>query len=114
VRIDSAGAFKILPADFSLLSSIDHGLPIDPAGELDGTNVADARGLSIAMSSSTKVAQCLVHNYYACASGHVARPVDASVLNELSKSFQASGYKLRDLVVDTFTHRALCVVAPQL
>jgi len=92
----------------------DHGLPIDASGELDGTNVADARGLSIAMSSSTKVAQCLVHNYYAYASGHVARPVDASVLNELSTSFQASGYKLRDLVVDTFTHRALSVVAPQL
>jgi len=91
----------------------DHGLPIDPSGELNGTNVADARGLAIAMSSSPAIAQCLVRNYYAYASGHVARPVDASVLNELSASFQASGYKLRDLVVDTFTHTALSTVAPQ-
>jgi hypothetical protein len=91
----------------------DHGLPIDPSGDLDGTNVADARALGIAMSSSTKIAQCLVRNYYAYASGHVARPVDASVLNELAASFQASGFKLRDLVVDTITHAAFSTVAPQ-
>jgi len=91
----------------------DHGLPIDPSGELDGTAVADARALGIAMSSSSNIAQCLVRNYYAYASGHVARPVDASVLNELTASFQASGFKLRDLVVDTVTHAAFSAVAPQ-
>lgn len=93
--------------------TLDNGLPIDPSGELDGTQVADAQALGIAMSSNTKVAQCLVRNYYAYASGHVARPVDASVLNELSASFQASGFKLRDLVVDTVTHAAFSAVAPQ-
>jgi hypothetical protein len=91
----------------------DHGLPIDPSGDLDGTSVADARALGIAMSSSAKIAQCLVRNYYAYASGHVVRPVDASVLNELTASFQASGFKLRDLVVDTVTHAAMSAVAPQ-
>jgi len=92
----------------------DHGLPIDPSGELDGTKVADARALGGAMSSSTKIAECLVRNYYAYASGHVARPVDVSVLNELTASFLASGFKLRDLVVDTVTHTAFSAVAPQL
>jgi len=91
----------------------DHGLPIDPSGEVDGTKVADARALGIAMSSSMRIAQCLVRNYYAYASGHVARPVDASVLNELTTSFQASGFKLRELVVDTVTHAAFSAVAPQ-
>ena len=93
--------------------STDHGLTIDPSGELDGTKVANARELGIAMSSSTKIAQCLVRNYYAYASGHVARPVDASVLNQLTASFQASGFKLKDLVVDTVTHAAFSAVAPQ-
>ena len=65
------------------------------------------------MSESSRIAQCLVRNYYAYASGHVQRPVDASVLNELTASFQASGFKLRDLVVATVTHAAFSAVAPQ-
>ena len=94
--------------------STDHGLPIDPSGELDGIAVADARALGVAMSSNTKIAQCLVRNYYVYASGHVARPVDASVLDELTTSFLASGFKLRGLVVDTVSHTAFSAVAPQL
>jgi uncharacterized protein DUF1592/uncharacterized protein DUF1588/uncharacterized protein DUF1595/uncharacterized protein DUF1587/uncharacterized protein DUF1585 len=92
----------------------DHGLPIDSSGELDGTNVADARALGVAMSSSVEIANCLVRNYYAYASGHVARPVDESVLNELTVSFQASGFKLKELVVGIVTHPAFSRVAPPL
>jgi len=90
----------------------DHGLTIDSSGEVDSTPVADARALGLALSSSTTIAQCLVRNYYAYASGHVARPVDASVLNELTTAFRASGFKLRDLIVDTVTHTAFSAVAP--
>ena len=89
----------------------ENGLTIDPSGEVDGVKVADARALSLAMSSNTTVAQCLVRRYYAYASGHVERDVDGSVINQLTASFQTSGYQLRNLIVDTVTHDAFSAVA---
>jgi len=91
----------------------DSGLTIDPSGEVDGVAVADARGLGLTMSSNAIVAQCLVRRYYAYASGHEERDVDGSVINQLTASFQTSGYKLRDLIVDTVTHDAFSTVAPE-
>ena len=35
------------------------------------------------------------------------------MLNTLFDSFQASGYKLRDLILDVVTHDAFSSVAPQ-
>jgi len=93
--------------------TLDHGLPIDPSGDIDGVAVADAQGLEVALSASAAVAQCLVRRYYTYASGHAERAVDQTVEDALSASFQASGYKLRDLIVDTVTHEAFSTVAPQ-
>ena len=39
--------------------------------------------------------------------------MDDSVLNTLADSFQASGYKLRDLILDVVTNDAFTAVAPQ-
>jgi len=91
----------------------DRGLQIDSSGDLDGVAVSNAQALGVAMSTNANVAQCLVHRYYSYASGHPERDVDGSVVNALSASFQASGYKLRDLIVETVTHDAFSAVAPQ-
>lgn len=91
----------------------DYGLPIDPSGEFDKQPVADARELGKAISLSDKVAQCLVSKYYSYAVGHENRPVDASVLNTLGASFEASGFRLRELVLDVVTNKAFSAVAPQ-
>jgi hypothetical protein len=91
----------------------DHGLPIDASGDFDGQPVADARGLGQAAGASLAVARCLVRKYYAYAVGHEERAVDQSVLNTLADSFQASGYKLRDLILDVVTNDAFTAVAPQ-
>jgi hypothetical protein len=91
----------------------DNGLPIDPTSTLDGQPVADARGLGVAASQSAAVAGCLVRKYYTYAAGHEERDVDGTVLNTLTASFQASGYKLRDLIVAVVTHDAFSAVAPQ-
>jgi len=91
----------------------EHGLAIDSSGDVDGTAVADAQALGVALSTNANVAQCFAHRYYTYASGHPERDVDATVVNALSASFQASGYKLRDLIVATVTHDAFSAVAPQ-
>jgi hypothetical protein len=100
---DAIGAYR----------TTDHGLMIDPSGDFDGTAVADARTLGLAMSSDPAVGQCLVRRYYAYAMGHPERDVDGSVLNALSDSFIASGFRLRDLIVAVATHDAFSTVAPQ-
>jgi hypothetical protein len=91
----------------------DRGLPIDPSGDFDGQPVADARSLGLTVSGSSTVAQCLVRKYYSYAVGHELRDVDGSVLNALASSFQASGYQLRELVLELVTNDAFSSVAPQ-
>jgi hypothetical protein len=91
----------------------DNGLPIDPTSDFDGQPVADARGLGVAASQSVTVAQCLVRKYYAYAVGHAERDVDGSVLNTLAAAFNASGFKLRDLILAVVTNDAFATVAPQ-
>ncbi|XXX79947.1 DUF1592 domain-containing protein [Sorangium sp. So ce134] len=92
----------------------DYGLPIDPSGDFDGVPVADARELGEVVGASADVARCLVRKYYSYAAGHEARDVDGSVLDALAASFEASGYQLRDLVLDVVTNEAFSSVAPQL
>jgi hypothetical protein len=91
----------------------EHGLTIDPSGEFEEQPVADSRALGVAMASSAVVAQCILRKYYSYAVGHEERAVDGSVVNALAASFQASGFKLRDLVVDIVSHEAFSSVAPQ-
>jgi hypothetical protein len=91
----------------------DHGLPIDPSSEFDGQPVADARELGQTVGASLAVARCLVRKYYSYAVGHEERDVDGTVLNTLAASFQASGFKLRELVLELVVHEAFSSVAPQ-
>lgn len=91
----------------------DHGLPIDPSSEFNGQPVDDARALGQTISSSVAVARCLVRKYYSYAVGHEERDVDRSVLNALATSFEASGFRLRELVLDVVTNDAFSYVAPQ-
>jgi len=91
----------------------DHGLTIDSTGQFDGQDVADARGLGVAVSTSLTAAQCMLRRFYSYAVGYEERPVDGSVLNTLAASFQANGYKLRELILDVVTNDAFSSVAPQ-
>ncbi|WP_438013562.1 DUF1592 domain-containing protein [Sorangium sp. So ce315] len=91
----------------------DHGLPIDSSGDFNGEDVADARDLGMTISESDAVARCLVRKYYTYAAGHEERTVDRSVVDSLAASFTASGFKLRELVLDVVTNEAFSTVAPQ-
>jgi len=91
----------------------DNGLPVDPTSTFDEQPIADARGLGVAASQSTAVAQCLVRKYYGYAVGHQERDADGSVLNTLASAFEASGFKLADLVLAVVTNDAFSSVAPQ-
>ncbi len=91
----------------------DNGLPVDPTSTFDGLPVADSRALGVAASQSMSVAKCLVRRYYSYALGYPERDVDGSVLNTLQSTFNASGFKMRDLIFAVVTNDAFSSVAPQ-
>lgn len=90
----------------------DRGLTIDASGEFEGATVADSKELGIAMSASPAVAECLARKVYTYALGHEERDVDATVISALQSSFSASGYRLRQLLLDIVTSDAFAAVRP--
>jgi hypothetical protein len=93
--------------------TMDNGLPVDPTSTFDGQPIADSRALGVAASQSMTVTKCLVRKYYSYAVGYPERDVDGSVLNALESAFNASGFKMRDLIVAIVTNDAFSSVAPQ-
>ncbi|HEX2658391.1 MAG TPA: DUF1592 domain-containing protein [Polyangia bacterium] len=91
----------------------DNGLPVDPSGNFEGTDVADANALGVAASKSALVGQCFVKKFYVYATGHDVRDVDGSALNTLAAAFKASGFKWRDLVLALVAHDTFSLVVPQ-
>ncbi len=91
----------------------EQGLTIDTSGDFDGAAVDDAKGLGMVMSTSDTVAECIVRKYYSYAVGHKLRKVDEVVVQALSESFEASGYKLGTLIRDIVATDAFWTVAPQ-
>lgn len=91
----------------------ENGLQIDASGEVDGVPIHNAREMGETMAQSKPMAACMVRRFHAYAMGHDERDVDGTVVNDLISSFEASGYKLRDLVLATVTHDAFRTVAPQ-
>jgi hypothetical protein len=89
------------------------GLPVDPSGEFDGQQVADSRELGSVVGSSEMVADCLVQKYYSYAQGYAVRTEDLGTIDELATSFEASGYKFRELALNVATHETFSLVAPQ-
>lgn len=89
------------------------GLMIDPTGEFDGTPVANAANLGEVLSESTTVADCLVQKFYAYALGRPKLSTDNGLVYELGNNFEASGHKMRQLILDLVASEAFSAVTPQ-
>jgi len=92
----------------------DHNIQIDPSGNIDGKDIANAREMGIVAASSMNIARCFLRRYYTYATGHEERPEDGTALNTLATAFEAGGFKLRELILSTVSHDAFSLVAPQL
>lgn len=91
----------------------EHGLDIDASGQFEQVPVANSRELSLAMSASPTIAECIVRKYYSYAVGHAERDVDQIMVETFADSFQASGYRLKGLILDIVASDAFSLVAPQ-
>lgn len=93
--------------------TMEHGLTIDASGQFEQVPVANSRELGIAMSASETIAECVVRKYYSYAVGHAERDVDQIMVETFADSFQASGYRLKSLILDIVASDAFSLVAPQ-
>lgn len=87
-QFDGAGVYR----------TTERGTPIDPSGNLDGKNFANAVGLSQALHDHPALTTCLVRRVYSYGTGGPTSREDAPLLTYLNKTFAEQGYKLPDLL----------------
>lgn len=91
------------------------GLTIDTSGEFNGIPVEDAKHLGSVMNASETIADCIVRKYYFFALGRVEGEgeTDEGTLDVLSTSFEESGHRFRQLILDLVSTEAFSTVELQ-
>lgn len=77
----------------------DHGLPIDPSGDLDGTSFADAVGLGAALASHPDATRCLVATLHRRLTGQYEEAEQTPTLDRLTQLYQRNNQTIDDLAV---------------
>ncbi len=90
----------------------ENGEPIDASGELNGFKFADARGLGQAMREDPAATSCLVRRVYSYAAGRAIERGERDWMADLEQRFADDGYRLRPLLKQIATSRALQAIAP--
>jgi len=102
-NFDGAGQYR----------SAEHGAEIDASGALDGGQpFSGAVGLGQAVHDNPATAACLVSRVWSYAVGRGSLPGENKWINYLDARFAADGYRVKALLRDLATSRALYAVAP--
>lgn len=72
---------------------------IDASGALNGVPFVDAADLSAIIAESEDTTRCLVRTMYRYAVGHLEEPGETESLRALYDDFEASGFRVRDLML---------------
>lgn len=113
LRMDPIGfAFESFDA-IGAYRTKDHGLPIDPSGQLDGRPFRNAHDLAQLLKASPDVAACVARMTYRYATGHLETPGEARTLEALTRGFVAQGHRFQDLVVALVTSDGFRLAAAQ-
>jgi PAS domain-containing protein len=83
-----------------LFRTTENGADIDAKSEIDGIPFDGARELGTALRSSENVPLCVTRNIFRHATGHVETAGEAEAIAALGKAFEASGYRLKELLVE--------------
>ena len=76
----------------------ENGAMIDPSGDLDGLDFADAPGLGAALADHDRLGGCLARHAYQAAIGRAAKPSERQWLRTLEARFAEAGHRLAPLV----------------
>ncbi len=79
----------------------ESGQPIDASSTLDELGTfAGARELGALLRGNRRTTECLVHNLFRAATGHVETLGESAPLNEVHARFAGSGFRLQELLVE--------------
>lgn len=76
----------------------DHGYPIEPAGELEGTSFEDPGEFVQILAEDPRFSECAVEKMFTYALGRGPTEADLPYLADLDDAFVSDGMKLRKLV----------------
>lgn len=89
----------------------DKGLPLDTLTQAEGIGVfSNPRELGAKLRQDPAVAMCVLRNLYRNALGQMESTGEEAALVELEEAFMASGYRVKDLLVDIVASPAFRVV----
>jgi uncharacterized protein DUF1588/uncharacterized protein DUF1592/uncharacterized protein DUF1595/uncharacterized protein DUF1585/uncharacterized protein DUF1587 len=80
--------------------TVENGNAIDATGSLDGVNFDGAAQLGAALRQSSRVATCMMSNFYRAANGRMEAAPDSAEIDKLTQALTAKGYVWRDLVAE--------------
>jgi hypothetical protein len=89
------------------------GRPIDASGELDGTQLANARELAAHLADEPKVSACIVKQLFRHATGRLDAESEADALADIDARFAEADHRFRELLVELVTHDAFRFVSEQ-
>ena len=101
-KFDGAGQYR----------EAEKGAPIDPAGNLDGTDYADAAALGQALHDSPAVRSCIVNRLYAYAVGRAVARDETALLKHFQGDLDRSGYRFDDILRTIVYSQAFFAVKP--
>ena len=102
-NFDGAGQFR----------ETERGAPIDTSGSLDGREFTDAIGLGQALHDHPALPACLVQRVYSYATGSPVAANDKPVVQQLTKHFAETGYRLPDLLRSIALSSGFSKVSPR-
>jgi PAS domain-containing protein len=89
-NFDGVGVFR----------TTENGADIDAKSDIDGVPFEGARGLGTALRGSDKVPLCVARNIFRHATGHVETAGEAEAIAAIGEAFEASGYRMQELLVE--------------
>ena len=93
--------------------SLDHGLPIDTSGELDGVMVNDARSLGAAVADAPDYADCMTRRLYRYAVAHLESEPELTLIGELyDHLIGPADYRLKTLLIEIIMSDGFRRLAP--
>ncbi len=95
-NFDAIGAFR----------DKENAVTIDPSGDLDGKPFANPKALASLLKADPRTAPCLARSLYRHASGHVEQLGETIPMNNIVKTFEGDGYRLRALALAIATSDA--------
>jgi hypothetical protein len=89
------------------------GNDIDASGDLDGTELANARELADYLAEADKVGYCIVRQLFRHATARLDADSEEEALEDIEARFADADYRFRGLLIELVTHDAFRFVSEQ-